>query len=160
MATKKEVLSLVAQHFRENGLADWQFTFNGAKKRLGYCNSGKKLISISFPYAKVNSLEQVEETLLHEIAHAKANEEAGYSVGHGDLWKSWAIKLGAKPERLAKAGTHIPAPRNVVYECKTCKKEFCYYKKLTKIYFCKVCATSYNNGKFHTDYMLVFKKRG
>ncbi len=157
MATEKEVLSLVAQLFRENNLTDWQFTFNGAKKRLGYCNSQKKIISVSFPYIQLNTLEQVEETLLHEIAHAKANEEAGYLVGHDERWKKWAIKLGAKPSRCAEQGTYVSVPGKVVYECKNCKREVRRHRKLRNIYACTPCCKVHNDGKFHLDYLLVLK---
>lgn len=45
--------------------------------------------------------EEFYDTIRHEYAHAVATRQAGQNVGHGEIWKCWAEKVGAKPEQYA-----------------------------------------------------------
>jgi len=59
------------------------------------------------------------DTLLHETAHALAGPKAY----HGPVWKAWARKLGAKPERCAPRDSPVsPGKANAKWEwsCPTC----------------------------------------
>ncbi len=77
----------------EHGLADWTLAFVEAKRRLGDCHFGDRVIRISRAHALQGSEEQIRDTVLHEIAHAIAGPEAG----HGPLWKATARRIGATP---------------------------------------------------------------
>jgi hypothetical protein len=45
-----------------------------------------------------NGAERVD-TLLHEMAHAADYLESG-NRGHGDSWRAWARRVGARPDRI------------------------------------------------------------
>ena len=77
----------------EHGLADWTLAFVEARRRLGDCHFGDRVIRISRAHALQGSEEQIRDTVLHEIAHAIAGPEAG----HGPLWKATARRIGATP---------------------------------------------------------------
>ncbi len=77
----------------EHGLQDWTLAFVEARRRLGDCHFGDRVIRISRAHALQGSEEQIRNTVLHEIAHAIAGPEAG----HGPLWKATARRIGATP---------------------------------------------------------------
>ena len=54
------------------GLLDqcWHFNFQNKKRALGTCSYFKKSILLSSWYVKLNEESDVEDTILHEIAHA------------------------------------------------------------------------------------------
>ena len=84
-------IQLRAQTLIEQYLSpEWSFGFDRAVRRAGLCNFTKKRITLSLHLARLNSDEEVEQTLLHEIAHALVGPEAG----HGKLWKQTAAQIG------------------------------------------------------------------
>ena len=93
VTARKLARSLMDQH----GLADWQFTFDRARRRFGCCNVTRKRITLSAYLVHLNSDEEVADTILHEIAHALTLGD-----GHGIRWKEVCLRIGAKPERCFK----------------------------------------------------------
>ena len=87
------VAEMARRLMEEHGLADWTLAFVEAKRRLGDCHFGDRVIRISRAHALEGSEEQIRDTVLHEIAHAIAGPEAG----HGPLWKATARRIGATP---------------------------------------------------------------
>jgi predicted SprT family Zn-dependent metalloprotease len=83
----------------DNGLGNtWSFRFDSAKRRCGSCQHGKRTITLSRHFVAMNSEADVEDTILHEIAHALA----GFKAGHGVHWQRAAMQIGARPERCAE----------------------------------------------------------
>ena len=80
-----------------HGLDEWTLRFNAARKKLGECRAGQKLISISRAHAVKDPRDRVTDSILHEIAHALA----GPVAGHGPAWKAVARRLGAMPRPCA-----------------------------------------------------------
>jgi predicted SprT family Zn-dependent metalloprotease len=78
------------------GLNDWTFTFNRRKTEMGLCLYARKRIELSRHFVELNGTEAIQETLLHEIAHALV----GPGHGHDAVWKQQCLQIGAKPERL------------------------------------------------------------
>jgi hypothetical protein len=76
----------------------WTLTFNSAKKRAGVCRFASKEISLSRYFIAYASREDVEQVLLHEIAHAILPAE----TGHSHPWKVMAGALGYKGHRLVR----------------------------------------------------------
>jgi SprT protein len=74
----------------------WTFGFDAAKKRAGLCDYSAKRISVSRYLAARWSDDEVDQVLLHEIAHALA----GHRAGHGARWLSVARRLGYTGARL------------------------------------------------------------
>lgn len=88
--------ALMSRHLSAEQLASWAFTFDSGKRRAGACNYDKRQISLSRYYAYLHSIEQSEQVMLHELAHALC----GPKVGHGAAWKAKATELGYRHERL------------------------------------------------------------
>ena len=80
-----------------NDLHAWSFRFGNARTNLGECRAKERLIVLSRAHAMEGTPDDVEDTVLHEIAHALAGPEAG----HGPAWKAIARRLGARPASRA-----------------------------------------------------------
>lgn len=92
-----QAAQLARQEMAKNGLNDWDFKINGRlKNTLGRCNYTKRLIELSASFIENNGVEQVLDTILHEIAHALTPGD-----GHGEVWKAMCRKLGCRPEAYA-----------------------------------------------------------
>ncbi|MCO7222845.1 SprT-like domain-containing protein [Pleionea sp. CnH1-48] len=78
-------------------LEDWTLFFDSARRRAGACVPSKQRIQVSRYHLQHNSWPVVEDTLLHEAAHALAWYYHEYT-GHGAIWKQYARQLGASPQ--------------------------------------------------------------
>jgi predicted SprT family Zn-dependent metalloprotease len=111
MSTRAEAASLAAELMRQHGLHDWGLVFNRRKKGLGLCvwpcekNGWKGRIELSAYYIERNPIQDIRDTILHEIAHALA----GPMAGHGVSWMAKCRQIGAKPERC-KNGNDVSMP--------------------------------------------------
>ena len=63
------------------------------KKTAGSCNISQRQIRISKPYAVKVPLEDLRNTVLHEIAHAYVNRTKAIKP-HGPEWKKKALEIG------------------------------------------------------------------
>lgn len=113
----------------------WNRSF---KARLGVCRIRMgQAWCIELSPRLVKDLEQLRDTLAHEVAHALTPGDR-----HGPLWKAMAKRLGAQPERCANA-PHLTAPKKVVGHCVTCGKAFMGYRKLKNARACRgACAAA------------------
>ena len=93
-------------------------------------------ISLSRPITAINSEEQVRDTVLHEIAHAKA----GLRAGHGPAWKTLARSIGARPEPCCSSDT-VQVPGKYFAVCPVCSTELNKYRrpKAGARYMCGAC---------------------
>jgi predicted SprT family Zn-dependent metalloprotease len=91
------VAQLAKDQIEEHGLnSSWQFVFDSAKQRAGLCNYSDHKISLSKYIVEYHSIDQSEQVILHEIAHALA----GKSAGHGPNWKNVAKSIGYRAEKF------------------------------------------------------------
>lgn len=107
--TEAKVLALL--HMEEHGILDkFKFFFEDCKSSLGRCHYGRiKKITLSRWYVKLNEESDVEDTILHEIAHALSWIRYGKEgIGHGKLWKEVCREIGATPERTHKGIIEYP----------------------------------------------------
>lgn len=92
--------ALIREHLAGKG---WSFTWDNSKTRGGWCTHGLKQIGLSRPLTQLREKDNVRDTILHEIAHAMRGVPQTYGrrrINHHDwAWKSYALKLGARPER-------------------------------------------------------------
>ncbi|GAA2635210.1 SprT-like domain-containing protein [Paractinoplanes durhamensis] len=86
---------LIARH----GLRGWRLVFDNAKTRAGVCRFDRKEIGLSRPLVALYDVEQVTETVLHEVAHALA----GPRHGHDRVWRATARRIGSTGERCMPA---------------------------------------------------------
>lgn len=75
----------------------WSFGWDSAKKRLGVCKYGEHRISLSRYFVDLHSLDEIDQVIRHEVAHAIAGPKAG----HSRKWKDIATKLGYRHERIS-----------------------------------------------------------
>ena len=132
-------------HMEDHGLLDlhWTLSFENCKNSLGRCHYQPKKITLSKWYVELNNEEDVEDTILHEIAHAISWIRHGKEgTGHGLLWKKVCREIGANPSRVHKGEVEHPdnhykyndfccgqkygmhrLRRNTRYHCPKCNKK-------------------------------------
>lgn len=126
-------LELMAQH----GLlqAGWVFRFNNRRLLLAFCRKDKreKVIEVSRIYSTHADWESINDTLLHEIAHALVGPEKG----HGDEWKEMCFLIGAIP--LEYNNRPINGFWNAT--CSTCERIYSQFNQpsVVKQYSCVFC---------------------
>ena len=87
---------LFARHRAESGLAAaWTFGFDLSTVRAGVCRYRDTRIDLSVSYCLRATRAEIENTLLHEIAHAIA----GAKHGHDAVWQAKAREIGCTAER-------------------------------------------------------------
>lgn len=123
---KAQVASLAKNLLAANGFGHLPVTFSNTRQALGRCffyGGVPTRIDLSNYWMTRVPEEQVKDTVLHELAHAKA----GHKAGHSYIWKRAAIEVGANPRRTADLPEELRV--SVVSEiskyratCQTCGK--------------------------------------
>jgi predicted SprT family Zn-dependent metalloprotease len=126
--------SLARELMACHGLHDWSFAFNRCKRSMGLCRWGRKTIELSIHLVDRNGLDEVRDTILHEIAHALA----GPQHGHDAVWKAWCVKVGARPQRCGQA--NMPEGRWQA-RCPGCGGLFYWHRRPRVLtgWFCRPC---------------------
>jgi predicted SprT family Zn-dependent metalloprotease len=137
---------LARQLMDEHGLQRWSLVFGQARSYFGICYTRQKRITISAPLTLLNDIDEVRNTILHEIAHALTTDR-----GHGRLWKAKACMVGCRPERCYPESVQRPPPR-FVGTCPACGYETTAYRR--NRVSCGKCDT-----KFNPVYVLVWTTR-
>ena len=75
----------------------WSFGWDSAKKRLGVCKYDQHLISLSRYFVDLHSIQEIDQVMRHEIAHALAGPKAG----HGPKWKKIATDIGYEHKKIS-----------------------------------------------------------
>ena len=76
-------------------LEGWSFQFDHATTRAGCCNYQTQVISLAHAYARAAPDAAIDDTLLHEIAHALV----GKAHGHDPVWQAKTVALGCSGQR-------------------------------------------------------------
>lgn len=127
----------------------WSFTFDRAKTRAGKCNFTKREISVSRYLAELHTDEQVKQTLLHEVAHAKV----GPGAGHGPVWQSYAAQIGYVGGRT-HTGEVASEFAKWVGVCPNGHKIFRFRKPSGKSVSCARCSR-----RFDRRYLVAWRER-
>jgi len=79
--------------------------------KLAYYRNGRNKIVIHDDFVENADPEEIELTLIHELAHAVAeqNNTTDKMIWHGDTWKKINAELGGNSERFHKGNYHKPA---------------------------------------------------
>ena len=121
MITKNDVLSLYQEclNYLKNEHLDYylmvkqySFGFGRKKNSFGTCYYRKKEIKLHMYSCKVCDKSHIQNTILHEMAHAIDKEKHGYSSGHGYNWKKICREIGCNAKSTSNA------VENVVLESK------------------------------------------
>ena len=106
---------LMTQHL--SGLEhQWAFRWDHARRRAGACHHDKNQISLSMHIASLGSIDDAEQTMLHEIAHALCGKKHNHSQKWLDTARSlgytgWIRHTGPTPDHLAPVSyTHLTLP--------------------------------------------------
>lgn len=141
----------MAEHLTKPG---WKFCWDNAVQRLGLCSHLKRTISLSRPYTIGCTVEQVTDTILHEIAHANV----GVGESHGPVWKREAIRLGATPHASADPANTPNIRASAAPWVGTCAaghvSEHRFWRKPRSRRSCSVCAP----GLFDSRYLLTYRR--
>lgn len=96
---------LIRRHTGADLLAPgWRFGFDFALSRAGVCRYREKRIELSVNYCLRAAPEDVEDTILHEIAHALVGPEHD----HDEVWRAAARLLGSTGERCHRTPPTLP----------------------------------------------------
>ncbi|MEJ2288248.1 MAG: SprT-like domain-containing protein [Deinococcales bacterium] len=132
--TLDQARALATTLMAEHGLTGWSFAFDRARRRLGSCQPARRRITLSAPLTRLNDVEVVRDTVLHEIAHALTPGD-----GHGARWRAACRRLGARPQRLAAAGDVVLPPAPHVLVCDRCGHRYPRYRRTRLHYACGRC---------------------
>lgn len=91
-----DALALARRLMEEHGVGDWALGLDRARRRAGLTDHGRRRITLSRALMELYSPDEVRETVLHEIAHARV----GASHGHDAVWAAEARRIGASGRRL------------------------------------------------------------
>ena len=83
---------------------DWTFGFDLAPARAGVCRYREKRIDLAVSYCLAATRAEIEDTVLHEIAHAIV----GPQHNHDAVWKAKAREIGCVGERCHRVQQTIP----------------------------------------------------
>src|SRR6476620_7955328 len=114
-----EARDLATRLMREHNLVGWTFRFDHARRRFGSCRTREKVITLSRPLTILNTIDQVRDTVLHEIAHALTPGD-----GPGLRWRQKCREIGAKPARCyTDEEVALPArkPARYRFGCRSCE---------------------------------------
>jgi predicted SprT family Zn-dependent metalloprotease len=127
----------------------WDFRFDDAKKRFGRCDHINKTISMSRVLVEINRRPVVEDTILHELAHALV----GASEAHGPRWRLVAKSLGCTG-KVSVTRKDANVPYQWLGTCPSCRLNFWRDRIGTRSLYCSFCCKRYNSGKVSKEYLV------
>jgi predicted SprT family Zn-dependent metalloprotease len=147
----REAADLAAELLARWGLEDWRFEFDHAVRRFGHCRFDARTISLSRHLVALNERAAVEDTILHEIAHALA----GPRHGHDAVWRRTALRVGARPDRTFGNEVASP-PARWVGTCPGCGGRLERHRLLrrTRQLACAACG----RGRWHRDFVYQWRR--
>jgi predicted SprT family Zn-dependent metalloprotease len=112
--------------------------FDNAKTRAGICRAVPREIGLSRVLTQLHSRAEVNDTILHEIAHALV----GPAHGHDDVWRDKALAIGSSATRCVPGN----APRLVGPWVGTCPvgHETTRHRQPTRVQSCGQCSRTFD----------------
>jgi predicted SprT family Zn-dependent metalloprotease len=114
----QEALEAIAARARAwittHRLTGWSFQFDHAATRAGCCHYRTQVISLAHAYARSATDAEIDDALLHEIAHALV----GQAHGHDHVWQAQAVALGCSGRRCHDV--QFTPPRYIVTCARAC----------------------------------------
>ena len=131
----------------------YRFKFDNAKRRFGYCSYRDKEISLSKPLCEYNldNFYQINDTILHEIAHALSYKIHGSKgSGHCKRWVHVAKSIGCNGKRCYDSSEVNNIEHKYSLVCDTCGGNYPRHRKPRRDYSCAKCEPK----KFDEKYLL------
>lgn len=140
--------------------AGYFFGWSNRRGAAGDYNYRTRTIRLSKPFVEINQREIVENTILHEIAHAIGTPEDG----HGPNWKRNARRVGAIPVSCVnQTGLEAALPAGKFQAtCSTCQEVYNRHrwtKNMNGKLACTLCCRKHNGGQYSAKYVLTFVQR-
>ncbi len=128
---------LAQQLLTQHGLTEkgWRVQLDRAKRRCGQCRYRSRVISLSEFHVKNNSIEEVRDTILHEIAHALV----GPGHHHNHVWQAMCVRIGAKPRRLAGENV-VSVKGRWTAQCLNCQRSYYRHRRPQQLTGYRCCA--------------------
>lgn len=127
--------SLMAQHL---DLKVWGFGFDNAKRRLGACHWEDHRLTLSRYLVDLHTLDEIDQVMRHEIAHALAGSDAGHSA----KWKRIATSIGYRHVKIS--GEQIgDATAKLIGTCPSGHKVYRHRRPKT-LMSCSKCAGTFD----------------
>ena len=82
----------------------WTFGFDLATTRAGVCRYRERRIDLAVSYCLAATRAEIEDTILHEIAHAIV----GPRHNHDAVWKAKAREIGCQGKRCHRVQQSVP----------------------------------------------------
>lgn len=111
---------------------NWVFKWDNSKRRLGLCNYRYHVISLSKKLTPLRSIKEIENTILHEIAHALDFENRGKSE-HDKDWQEIALSIGCNGQRCGTISEIQEIEFKNHYTCLDCQKIFKTHRALLRL---------------------------
>ena len=107
--TLREIQALgdsLVSSFQSKGVlpSGWVFGFDLANSRAGVCRYAERRIDLSVSYGLAATRGEIEDTVLHEIAHAIVGPKHNHDV----VWKAKAREIGCAGERCHRVQHSTP----------------------------------------------------
>tara|TARA_B100000900_G_scaffold399712_1_gene402559 strand:+ start:236 stop:766 length:531 start_codon:yes stop_codon:yes gene_type:complete len=131
----------------------YRFKFDNAKRRFGQCSYRDKRISLSKPLCEynLNNFFQINDTILHEIAHALSYKIHGRrGMGHCKRWVHVAKSIGCNGIRCYDSTQVNNIEHKYTLVCDTCGGENPRHRRPRQDYSCAKCEPK----KFDERYLL------
>lgn len=124
--------------------ADWQFAFDSGKRRAGICVYSDKQIRLSRHLVMLHTVDDAQQVIWHEIAHAICGKEAG----HSKTWLATAKGLGYRAEKF----TGNTIAENTAPWVGTCPAGHLHYRyrKPTRLMSCAKCSRNFTRSALIT----------
>jgi predicted SprT family Zn-dependent metalloprotease len=131
----------------------YKFEWDNAKNRFGVCRYRRKVIGLSLPLVEGNldNFYQINDTILHEIAHAISVHIHGVKGrGHGEFWKHVASSIGCNAKRCYSVKNMNMPQYKYTLICDNCGNESHARRMGSSEYSCGICSPR----KFNKDFIL------
>jgi len=121
---QKLAKSLIEKHLSKN----WIFKFDRGLKRAGSTQVKRNITSEQLKITLFKTLtlnrseDEVKNTILHEIAHAKQYELRGTIYGHDEDWKRIFLSLGGDGEKYFNNKEAVQKNYKWIAYCSKCNK--------------------------------------
>jgi predicted SprT family Zn-dependent metalloprotease len=148
-ATRYSYLAAMAQSLMLEHIEDrqWSFGFDNGRRRAGLCSYTDKKITVSKYLSLVHSIDDVRQTVLHEIAHAIC----GPKEGHSKKWLATAKSIGYRNETYT--GEEIAkefAPYTGL--CPNGHRHY-RYQRPKRLYSCHICHQGFDK-RYMIDWVI------
>ncbi len=128
---------------------------------VGRAEPSRSLITLNPVLQKFGS-DEIERTLLHELAHLLAQHRAGRRriLPHGREWRRVCHDLGLAGERachkLPLAVRQLARP--YLYRCRNCARLFPRVRRIARAIACLACCRQFTRGRYDARFRLRLVK--